>query len=58
MSRRGPRKTRRTDQGREMTFHPFRKGHYLGSGQAHMVLAEAGLDGKSQFKTIMKYLND
>ena len=41
-----------------MTFHPFRKGHYLGSGQAHMVLAEAGLDRKSQFKTIMKYLND
>ena len=48
----------RSDRGREMTLHPFRKGHYLGSGQAHMVLAEAGLDGKSQFKTIMKYLND
>ena len=48
----------RSDRGREMTLHPFRKGHYLGSGQAHMVLAEAGLDGKSQFRTIMKYLND
>ena len=47
----------RSDRGREMTLHPFRKGHYLGSGQAHMVLAEAGLDGKSQFKTIMNYLN-
>ena len=46
----------RSDRGREMTLHPFRKGHYLGSGQAHMVLAEAGLDGKSQFKAIMKYL--
>ncbi len=45
-----------SDRGREMTLHPFRKGHYLGSGQAQMVLAEAGLDGKSQFKAIMKYL--
>ncbi|MBN2437931.1 MAG: hypothetical protein JXL20_04950 [Deltaproteobacteria bacterium] len=47
----------RSDRGREMTLHPFRREHYLGSGQAHMVLAEAGLDGKSQFKTIMNYLN-
>jgi transketolase len=46
----------RSDRGREMTLHPFRAGHYLGSGQAHMVLAEAGLDGKSQFKAIVKYL--
>ena len=46
----------RSDKGREMTLHPYLKGHFLGSGQAHMVLAEAGLDGKSQFKTIMKYL--
>jgi len=47
----------RSDRGREMTLHPFRKGHYLGSGQANMVLAEAGLDGKSQAKMILKYLN-
>jgi transketolase len=46
----------RSDRGREMTLHPFRAGHYLGSGQAHMVLAEAGLDGKGQFKGIMRYL--
>ena len=44
--------------GRSMTLHPFQKGHYLGSGQADMVLAEAGLDGKSQFKSIMKYLKE
>jgi len=47
-----------SDRGREMTLHPYRKGHFLGSGQAHMVLAEAGLDGKSQFKAIMKFLKD
>jgi transketolase len=46
----------RSDRGRGMTLHPFRKGHYLGSGQAYRVLAEAGLDGKSQFKAIVKYL--
>ena len=46
----------RSDRGREMTLHPFRAGHYLGSGQAHMVLAEAGLDGRGQFRAIMKYL--
>lgn len=46
----------RSERGRRMTLHPFQKGHYLGSGQAHMVLAEAGLDGESQFKAIMRYL--
>ena len=43
-------------RGRRMTLHPFRRGHYLGSGQAHRVLTEAGLDGESQFKSIMRYL--
>lgn len=46
----------RSDFGRSMTLHPFMKGHYLGSGQASKVLAEAGLDGAGQFKGIMKYL--
>ena len=39
-----------------MTLHPFKKGHYLGSGQADMVMAEAGLDGEGQVKTIVEYL--
>ncbi|MFA5811813.1 MAG: hypothetical protein WC956_05725 [bacterium] len=42
--------------GRSMTLHPFQHGHYLGSGQADMVLEEAGLDGESQFKAVMKYV--
>ena len=46
----------RSDLGRSMTLHPFSKGHFLGSGQGEMVLAEAGLDGKSQFKAIKKYV--
>ncbi len=44
--------------GRKCTMHPFQKGHYLGSGQAYKVLEEAGLDGESQFKTIMRYIKE
>jgi transketolase len=47
----------RSERGRRMTLHPFKEGHFLGSGQAHMVLAEAELDGEGQFKAIMEYLN-
>jgi transketolase len=46
----------RSERGRKMTLHPFKRGHFLGSGQAHMVLAEAELDGAGQFKTIVEYL--
>jgi len=46
----------RSARGRRMTLHPFQKGHYLGSGQAEMVLAEAGLDGESQFRAILRFL--
>ena len=48
----------RSDAGREATLHPYRGGHYLGSGQGDMVLAEAGLDGTSQFLAIKKYLKE
>jgi transketolase len=43
-------------RGRSMTLHPFRKGRFLGSGQAAQVLEEAELDGESQFKAIRRYL--
>jgi transketolase len=48
----------RSERGRQATLHPFRKGAYLGSGQAEMVLAEAGLGGKSQFKAIREYVKE
>jgi transketolase len=48
----------RSEWGRRLTLHPFQKGHYLGSGQADQVLAEAGLDGESQFQAILRYLQD
>jgi len=47
----------RSDAGREATLHPYRHGHYLGSGQGEVVLAEAGLDGESQFIAIKEYLD-
>ena len=43
-------------RGRVLTLHPFRKGHFLGSGPAEKVLEEAGLDGESQAKAILRYL--
>jgi transketolase len=46
----------RSEKGRRALLHPFKKGHFLGSGQAEMVLAEAELDGESQFQAIRKYL--
>jgi hypothetical protein len=45
-----------SQRGREMTLHPFRKGHFLGSGRAEQVLMEAGLDGASQFRAIRCYI--
>ncbi len=47
-----------SDYGRRMSLHPFKKGHYLGSGQAEFVLEEAGLDGESQFKAIKRFLDE
>ena len=46
----------RSDLGRAHTLHPYRKGHFLGSGQGPMVLAEAGLDGESQARAIKEYV--
>lgn len=46
----------RSERGRRMTLYLFMKRHYQGSGQANMVMKETGLDGKSQFKSIKKYL--
>ena len=42
-------------EGRRRTLHAFRKGHYLGSGQAHKVLEEAGLHGDGQWEAIRDY---
>ena len=46
----------RSDLGRAQSLHPYQKGHYLGSGQGDMVLAEAGLCGESQYRAIKKYI--
>lgn len=46
-----------SDAGREHSLHAFSKGHYLGSGQAHKVLEEAGLDGPSQYDAVRRYVD-
>jgi transketolase len=48
----------RSDLGRARTLHPFREGRFLGSGQAEHVLAEAGLDGESQFRAIRRWVRE
>jgi transketolase len=46
----------RSSLGRAMTLHPYRGGHYLGSGQGEVVLAEAGLDAAGQYSALRQYL--
>jgi transketolase len=46
----------RSELGRELSLHPYRQGHFLGSGQGQHVIAEAGLDGASQARAIMRYV--
>jgi transketolase len=46
----------RSDLGRAHTLHPYRDGHFLGSGQGHVVLEEAGLDGQGQYRAIKAYV--
>jgi transketolase len=44
-----------SEAGRAASLHPFRQGHYLGSGPGEMVLTEAGLDGESQAAAILRF---
>jgi transketolase len=46
----------RSAAGRAATLHPYGKGHFLGSGQGEMVLAEAGLDARGQYEAIRRYV--
>jgi transketolase len=48
----------KSDRGRAMTLYPFRRGHFLGSGKAEMVLREAELDGEAQFKAIVRFVKE
>ncbi len=45
-----------SDLGRSMTLHPYLHGHFLGSGQGEVVIAEAGLDGESQYQAFKRHL--
>ena len=47
----------RSDRGRESTLHPYRQGHFPGSGPGPAVLHEAGLDAAGQFRAIREFLD-
>lgn len=44
--------------GRERILHPFKGGHYLGSGNAESVLKEAGLDGPAMYKEVLDFIKN
>ena len=44
-----------SDEGLRRSLHPFRHGRFPGSGAAHKVLHEAGLDGAAQWEAIQSY---
>jgi transketolase len=46
----------RTNRGRAHSLHPFRLGHFLGSGAGARVMTEAGLDSEGQFEAIRAYV--
>jgi transketolase len=47
----------RSVRGREFTMHPFQRGHFLASGRGEAVMQEAGLDGRSQFEAIRRFVS-
>jgi transketolase len=46
-----------SEKGRNATLYPFKKGHYLGSGQAEKVIEEAGLGPDDQYQAIISFMN-
>ncbi len=45
-----------SERGRQASLHPFRKGHFLGSGPGNRVMQEAGLDGESQYRMLKDFV--
>lgn len=45
----------RSNEGVRRTLHSFREHHYLGSGQAHKVLQEAGIHAEGQLEAVLNY---
>ena len=42
-------------QGRSRTLHPFKQGHYLGSGNFSKVMEQGGLSAKSMIDAMLEY---
>ncbi|MFI5180983.1 MAG: hypothetical protein ACHQPI_06305 [Thermoanaerobaculia bacterium] len=48
----------RSDLGRHHSLDPYKHGHFPGSGSGRAVVAEAGLDGVSQHRAIVRYVEE
>jgi len=44
-----------SQEGRDRSLHPFKAGHYLGSGKAHKVLEQSGLHAKGILAAVLDY---
>ena len=44
-----------SDSGRRRSLHPFKGGHYLGSGKAPKVLEQGGLNAAAQLQALRDY---
>ena len=45
----------RSKEGIRHSLHAYKKGHYLGSGQAHKILEEAGVHAEGQYDAVLRY---
>jgi transketolase len=45
-----------SERGREFTLYPWKSGNFLGSGQGHVCLEQAGMHADAQFEVIRKFI--
>jgi transketolase len=45
-----------SERGREYTLYPWKSGNFLGSGQGHVCLEQAGMHAEAQLEVIRKFI--
>jgi hypothetical protein len=45
-----------SERGREFTLYPWKSGNFLGSGQGHVCLEQAGMHAEAQLEVIRKFI--
>ena len=46
-----------SERGREFTLYPWKKGEFLGSGQGHVCLEQAGMHAEAQWDVIQRFIS-